>query len=74
MQNVRFPNRLVGFIEAIVFVLRGLFVADRSRNTRWHRPPADWSKLLNDCVHSLPKMFLWPEKEITFSVEGRHND
>ena len=63
MQNVRFPDRLMGFVEAIVFALRGLFVTDRSRNHSVAQ--ADRPKLLNDCVHPLLKMPLQIAKALS---------
>lgn len=63
MQNVRSPNRLVGFVEAIVFASRGLFVTNRPRNHSVAR--AAWPKFPNDCAHPLLKMPLQIAKALS---------
>lgn len=66
MQNVRSPNRRVGFVDSIVFAPLGLLANDRSQNHLMAR--ADWPKSLNDCVHPLPKMLLWTAKALIFPM------
>lgn len=68
MQNVRSPNRPVGFVDSIVFAPLGLLMTDRSQN--YLMAQADWPKSLNDCMHPLPKMLLWTVKALIFPTGG----
>lgn len=68
MQNVRSPNRRVGFVDSIIFAPLGLLVNDRSQNHLMAR--ADWLKSLNDCMHPLPKMLSWTAKALIFPMGG----
>ena len=68
MQNVRSPNRRVGFVDSIVLAPLGLLVTNRSQNHSMAR--ADWPKSLKDCSHPLPKMLFWTAKALIFPMGG----